>query len=314
METDTISGHRLHAASDAAVFRSRFEAATGRTIDAVLSDFVDPAGIVLIALGGSIPLGIATEASDIDLLVLLRSPDCLRMPRAGTPHVLFAGNYASSDELAIATAVVRSSNVEMDVQFLLTEKISQLLGLLKTSRVALSFQQRQLLARLRRAWPLSPEAWPSAVVDLPDESFDIHCAVQSMITSYRSLVDARVAAEDSFWLALAMGRHSVEKAFEAYFASRGYSYLGLKWLRFLERRWSDMTGVERGRLPAPVAVRGRELLFPVAAPEEVLGYLTRVEELVGDVRRVLDSNLRFRLALDVSPFVARPRIISGGRP
>lgn len=303
----------LHQARDAQGFLAAFEQATGRSVRAFLADFAAPGGTVAVALGGSIPLGIATEASDVDLLVLLESKEALLEPPPGAPRAAFAGTFATPEELAVGTAVIRQPGVEIDVQFLLAPRLAQLMAMSKTSRIALTFQQRQLVARLRKGWLLDPGSWPASARDLHDESFDLHCAVQSMTTSFRSLADARAAAQDHWRLALAMGRHSVEKAFEAYFASRGYSSLGLKWLRFLDRRWEDITGEGAGQMPPALATRGQDLLLPAGAPEAVPGYLAEVERFTREVRKVIEGSLRFKVALEVSPFMARPRV-SGGQP
>lgn len=301
----------IHRATHAAGFLAAYAEATGRTLLSVVADYVAPDSVLAIVLGGSIPLGIATIASDIDVLVLVGSAETLRTTAPGAKSALFSGRFASSDELAIGTAVVRHADTEVDFQFVLASRLDELLRMSKASGVALTIQQRQIVGRLRKGWLLDRETWPEEAKELLDDGFDIHCATQSLIMSYRWLVDGKVSESDNWRLSLTMARQSVEKAFEAYFASLGYSSLGFKWLRFLDRRFDEITGAGRGKLPVELAQRGVELLFPIAKAEAVPAYLASVETFVGDMRKVMEGNIRYKLAFDVAPHLARPRIVDG---
>jgi hypothetical protein len=263
-------------------------------------------------LGGSIPLGIATHVSDIDLLVLL-APDAVFTPAAGgNGAVFFAGTFGQSNDLATATAVIRDEGLEFDLHFIPTHRVVDLLTAAKSSGITFSMLQRQLLSRLRNGWLLAPEEWPIPNRVLRDESFDIHCAMHSLVTAYRSVVDAQVALQDDTLLARMMGRHAIEKAFDAYFASQGFSALGLKWLRFLRRHLESSGPEAAGVISTALASRGRELLLPSGDAGAAKAYVSDVEQFVGDVRSLLERRMKYRVAFQLSRHLAQPRVSPGG--
>ena len=278
----------------------------------LVEPFVARECVDAVVLGGSIPLGIATDVSDIDLLVLVKSEGVLTTPPQSNTSVFFAGTFGQSSELAAATAVVRVEGLEFDLQFIPTRRLIELLHAARASRVTFSLLQRQLISRLRTGWLLEPDEWPVPSDVLRDDSFDIHCALHSMITAYRSVVDAKVALQDHPLLALMMGRHSVEKAFEAYFASQGFSALGLKWLRFLRRHVDTLPENQVGAMPAALAARGENLLLPDRDFTLAAGYVTAVEQFVGEVRAVLETRVKYRVAFQLSRHMAEPRVRSAG--
>ena len=69
---------------------------------------------------------------------------------------------------------------------------------------------------------------------LGGNALEIHAATWYLVGAVQELEDARTAVADSPMLALHLGRSCAERCFLAYFASRGFAYLGSKWLRALE--------------------------------------------------------------------------------
>ena len=299
--------HRLHAASGPDDFQRRFEREVGRPVSAFVDEVASPPGVLATILGGTIPLGIATTASDIDLIVVVESREAARENQVGTNGIIFNGEWPG-DEFALTNIVLDVPPVELDVVILLAPGVRELTERLERGNVSLSRHQIVFLSRLKTGWLLQrQDEFATAHERLcQSNALELHCAVRQAVIATKALSGARAALEDNVPLALHLGRVCVESWFEAYLASRGYAFLGVKWLRFLARHQHSGEPGSRALLDEVIS-RGIPLMFPMLEHDAAHAnrYLQDVAEFANLAKRLIASEPAFRIALELAPHIRR---------
>ena len=294
--------HDLYRCRDAAEFATAFADATGRKVGDVVRELCivdDPCGIVL---GGSLPLGLGTATSDVDLLVLLDNPDgeTLTKPSART-GVVFAGRAAEGGGgVACGEVVAFIEGIEVNCQLLSAVSVEHASRRIARAQIALTPYEIGLMSRLKTGWTLERTATFDARCAplLGDEALELHSAVWYLVGAMQDLEDARAALADCTPLALHLGRSAAERGVLAYFASRGIAYIGAKWLRAFEpAQAAGRVGVLAGDFPG-----GREalrILFP--SFPDAASYVERVAAFVADLRRDIETLPACRIAIALCP-------------
>jgi hypothetical protein len=287
----------LHESRDPRDFLSRLERCSGRSLDDLLDPIVPAEGREAVLLAGSIPLGIATELSDVDLVVVARglARDLSNGRASADVTSLYSADYSSGgSDAVLANHVLKAGNAEIDVLVLLASGLDALIARVAGSRVALSAHHLELLGRLKYGWVLSNGEERPALTGLRrDNALELHCGTRAFVTAVKALRHSGRALPGEPLLAAHLSRHAVEKGFEAYLSSRGYVALGLKWLRFVRRR----TAVDPEL--AEVARLGLPLLFP--DPDDAAAHLERARGFLAQVRERIERDLAFRLAFRMCP-------------
>lgn len=297
----------LHESRDPQDFLRRFERCAGQSLDDILEPIVPAKGRETVLLAGSIPLGIATELSDVDLVVIAGglARDLSRGRASADVTSLYSADYSSGgSDAVLANHVLKAGGAEVDVLVLLSSGLGELIGRVSGSRVALSDHHLEMLGRLKYGWVLSNGRDHPALTDLRgDNALELHCGTRALVTAAKALRHSGRALPEEPLLAAHLSRHAVEKGFEAYLSSRGYVALGLKWLRFVRRRIDEDTEL------AEVARLGLPLLFP--DPDGAAAHLIAARGFLAQVRERIERDLAFRLAFRLCPQIEiQP---SGGR-
>lgn len=281
-------------ASNTKDFLELFAASAGISIETVVEQ-LGVAGLGSILLVGSIPLGTATSASDIDLLIVQKDDVPVVPVRQGAITV------SDCRDAFIELETIQVVNgIEINVQVVSEQRIALICESLSRRRVDLELKEIAVLSRLRSGWLLLGPSY-----DLPlairEGLLDIYCCTRDFAIALNMLEDATAALDDSHVLSLHLGRMAVEKCVTSYFASRHTGYLGTKWLRFLssfvpaEPERGDFSALKES-IPT--------LLFPeLRASTSASAYIEKVSNFVTQCRRLIERDETFRIALASAPLV-----------
>lgn len=292
------ASHALHECNDAAKFLIRFEAATGHPLEHVADEVVQGGAPKAIFLVGSIPLGMGTRSSDIDLIVLVDGREALATPERRTANSDQRAAFSNeSDPLLAGEFLTLHAGILVDLQVVMTPAIHRVYERLRLRGPELSEIEVRTLGRLRTGWLLweTDNYLARNEIPLSDPSFAIYCCTRNFVTALTHQRKAGQAIElEDLPLALQLGRASVEMAYLAYFASEGFAHLGAKWLAQI-----GFARGARARLAKhPLLAQGIELLFPALTwtAAEARAYLERVAEFLTAMRGLIEQRLLFRIA------------------
>lgn len=300
-------GHTLYKAKSNEEFLRMFKDETTYSVIDLIGKFIPSDSIVASVLGGSIPLGVGNKASDIDLLILVDSVDQLNIPDEEEKlKITFVGEYTDADTNIVVTNVVAMVNrVEVDFSFVLTNRLRTLLDWLPKAKIALTIQQVEILSRLKNGWVLGRREGAKRDVynDMVDDvSLEIHCAVQNWVFALQDMQDAQTSLNENLELALHLGRVCVENSFRSYFASKGVTHCGKKWLR-LVRYFADPCNPRASDDFVPLSLIGLALLFPEPSfdREHVSSYISDVRKFLANLRALIETDLKFKVAFKLAP-------------
>jgi hypothetical protein len=289
--------HDLHRCASPVEFVDRFVAASGSGMDSIGSGIIHDTQPRAVFLVGSIPLGMATSGSDIDLFVLIDDRDALvaRDQQSNSDQILEFSN--AEDPLLAGMSATLHNGILVDVHFVLSEGIRAIGSRLRLRGPELSEPEIRTLGRLGTGWLLwqTDDYLKRSGLNLNDPTFAVYCCTKSFVSA---LIQRRKAvhtlAQSDIPVTLQLGRSSVEAAYLAYFASEGLTYLGSKWLAQI--------GCARGapeRLQRhPVLKEGIELLFPSVSSSvaDVADYLKNVRAFHASVQTLIEQKVLFRIA------------------
>ena len=304
---DRKKSHSLHLCKTPAEFLASFERTAGQTVAAFVERFASADRIAASLLVGSIPLGIGSSASDVDIVALIDDASALRDETRieDDENIVFTGR--SDDQttaLVLAEVIAFLGGVEVHLEFILASRVGEWAKQATESRVSLAAQQVRILGRVKTGWVLSSRESSDGVCGalMRDNSLEVHCAVTSFVYALQDLEDARVALAGNVPLALHLGRSCVERCFAACFATKGFAHLGSKWLRFLKTADESLRGLADAGVP---------LLFPSLGDRaSAESYLNDVAELTALARDVIQRDTAFRVAFRMCPQIYDPRMVS----
>jgi hypothetical protein len=290
--------HTLYECCTAEAFCARFAAATGLPVQQVADDLIGTAVSRAIFCVGSIPLGMGTRGSDVDLIVLVDSKEAL----SGSTG--FAANdsqqasfFNESDALIAATYMRLHAGILVEVQVAIATAIRSVYTRLRRRSPELSENEIRILGRLRTGWLLwETEGYLERnSINSNDRTLPIYCCTRNFVTALTHQRKAAKALElHDVPLALHLGRACVEMAYLAWFASEGYVYLGVKWLAQL----GFARGAQERLVRHPLLKQNLHLLFPIfgSTEAEVARYLREAGEFLSAVRVLIEEQILFRIA------------------
>jgi Nucleotidyltransferase domain len=301
--------HTLHECRSVEQFRSSLEAATGSPLERIVDHVVQAAAPKAIFVVGSIPLGMGTSGSDIDLVVLADGRTALVSGEERVANSDQQIEFSSESDMLLArTSLTLMQGILVEVQVVLTPTIHQVYRRLRRRGPELSEVEMRTLSRLSRGWLLWETAGylQESGLYLRDPSLAVYCSTRSFVSALLQRGKAARALERSdIPLALHHGRLSVEDAYLAYFASEGLPHLGSKWLAQIGRAPDAAQRVARH----PLLAEGIRLLFPTlfSSVADTAPYLREASDFVVAMRSLIERNIRFRIAYAACPQIASAR-------
>lgn len=290
--------HTLHECHTVEGFRARFESTTGCRVAQIADDLVARGAPRAIFSVGSIPLGMGTRGSDVDLIVLVDSKEALV---SGTGRAINDSQRASfineNDPLLAGSFLQLHQGVLVEAQVAVTPAIHAVYSRLRRRNPELSETEVRILGRLKTGWLLwETEGYlERGVLHRTDRTLEIYCCTRNLVTALTHQRKAAKALElHDVALSLHLGRASAEMAYLAYFASEGLVYLGVKWLAQL----GFARGAQERLLRHPLLQDNLHLLFPALASTEAEAarYLREVAEFLTSMRTVIEMQIPFRIA------------------
>jgi hypothetical protein len=297
-----LEAHSLNECRDAQEFSKRFEATTGRSVLQVTDEIVGATTARAVFLVGSLPLGMGSRSSDIDLIVLVDDKAAIQEPDriSNTQRRLAFSN--ESDPLRGGEFLTVFNGVMVDVTVVIASAITRISASLRRRGPELSEKEILTLGRLSTGWLL----WQSdgylerSALKLKDPAFDVYCCTKSYVSAVHLLQKGLKAIEvRDIPLILHLGRASVEAAYLAYFASEGLSYLGVKWLAQVGHAVGAADRVRKHR----ILKQGVSLLFPLYTADlsDATNYLEAVSEFLAALRSLIEQRTLFRIAFTACP-------------
>ena len=294
------ASHTLHECRTAEEFRASFEAATGRQVQQVADDLIPSAMPKAIFVAGSIPLGMGTRGSDVDIIVLIDDRDTFiqgNVPIANNDQEAKFCNEV--DSLLAGTFLKLHAGILVDMQVAITPAIHSIYSRLRRRSPELSETEIRILGRLRTGWLLweSEGYLQQRTVNVNDPTLPIYCCTRNFVTALTHQRKAAKALElHDVHLALQLGRAAAEMAYLAYFASDGLVYLGAKWLAQLGFARGARERVTRH----PLLQHGVRFLFPEfdSTETDTARYLQEIKEFVIAIRGLIEQQVIFRIAFE----------------
>lgn len=295
--------HSLHECGNAEEFLAQFPIATGCSVEQVTDEVVAASIPKAVFLVGSLPLGMATQGSDIDLIALV--DDRSALPKE-VYSIINTGQrlaFSSDSDSLRAGSVLRVVNgIMVDVTVVVTPAVKRIFSRLRTRGPELNDNEILTLGRLHSGWLLwqSEDYLEKNGLTLTDSALDVYCCTRSFVSALHLIQKGANALEiTDIPLALQLGRASVEAAYLAYFASEGFSYLGPKWLALLGKARGAADRVSR----YPLLQQGIALLFPryTESRSEVGGFLEAASNFLFAIRQHIEQKTLFRIAFNACP-------------
>lgn len=293
--------HQLHLSQDADNFCRAFERHCGVAPSTLVENYIERNAISAIFLGGSIPLGIATGASDIDFIVLTTDEQSVRLnPTSIDARNIFSGISGDQTDSPQKTNVVADfANLEIDINFIRYSDLIKISNTAKASNTKLTTDQVMLLSRIKTGWLIdcAQEVRDELNALSADDSLEVRCSVNNLRNSFKAYGHAQVAASENPDLAIYLGRASVEWCFMALLASMGYAYPGEKWLKIFIRAVSS-SGTSTEQQLAHLYDSGLQVLLPARTntSAKVDSYLKDVGIWLTTVRTYIEQNPTYKLA------------------
>lgn len=298
--------HTLHKCQSAEEFRVGLESTTGRSLQQIMDDLIHTDAPRALFSVGSIPLGMGTCGSDVDLILLVDSKEALVNQEVS---IVNDGQRAvfvnETDPLLVGNFLQLHQGVLVEVQVAVTPAIRAVYDRLRRRSPELSETEIRTLGRLRAGWLLweTEDYLNRSSLNRNDRALQIYCCTKTFVTALTHQRKAAQALEfGDIALALHLGRASVEMAYLAYFASEGHVYLGVKWLAQL----GFARGAHDRLIRYPLLKENLRLLFPVfeATDTEAKHYLREVGEFLKSIRNLIEQQLAFRIAFKACAQIA----------
>jgi hypothetical protein len=298
--------HAMHECRSAQEFCVQFAASTGHSVQEITEQVVASAAPKAVFLVGSLPLGMGTAGSDVDFIVLVDDRTALiehsgRLAR-NTDQRLAFGN--ENDPLRSGEFLTVTNGVTVDVTVAITSGVKGVYERLRSKGPQLTESEIMTLSRLSTGWLLwqSGDYLQRHALRLGDPVLDVHCGTSYFVSALSFREKGLKAIElGDVPLALDLGRSSVERAYLAYFASEGFSYLGAKWLAQI----GHARGTPERLARHPLLGDGVRLLFPAypcTAPDAA-SYLRETSTFLTSMRSLIEQKTLFRVAFRACPLI-----------
>jgi hypothetical protein len=290
--------HSLHECRSAEEFAVRFEASTGHSVGQVVDEVVSSMAPKAVFAVGSLPLGMGTSGSDVDLIVLVDDKTALANGGSQVANKAQRLQFSSdSDSLLAGIFLTMHAGILVDLHVAVTPAIRGVYSRLRRRGPELSETEIRTLGRISTGWLL----WQSDgylernSIVLSDPTLAVYCCTRHFVSALHQKSKAARALDcQDIPLALQHGRSSVEMAYLAYLASEGFAFLGSKWLAQIGHARGAAERVSRH----PLLKYGVSLLFPsyTSSSEMTTKYLNAVSEFLTSMRTLIEQRTLFRIA------------------
>lgn len=287
--------HDLHLASTAEQFAETFAGYMQGTDSWHPSAYLPARAMCALVLVGSIPLGMGSPVSDIDLVAIVSNRKHLPASFLGDPEIVYAARTGSDSTNVVAVR----SGLEIDITYITLSWLKSTHRSIASPGSMPPPSDVSFLAQIRIGWPLEvADGFRSMLKKLSDDPLiDVRSSVRSFVGALKTLEDASAARADSPVLALHLGRLAVERGLRALQAAEGLAGLGDKWLRL---------GSRQERLRSPVAYFisiAEPLLFPPhdLRSRAVEAYLDNVTSFIATIRAHIETKPAFTVAYRLCP-------------
>jgi hypothetical protein len=255
----------------------------------LVSEFVKPSFDIGILITGSIPWGVATGVSDLDILALLPSGDALKKKRREIPGgvVKYLPSFAAN-MLEISLFV---SGIEIDVLCIVNPAVASEVEPERIRDAAWLHEHHpgeDVLMRLATGWVVDGQR----VVDRWKTHYQTdHLRSKWMAveftTATKDLEDMQAGIGLAAGHVAAIGAYAVMHLLHALMAYQGAYCTSVKWMLRIEQL-IDTADPEMRQ----VLIRGRELAFPtlLQGVAEERAYVERVLDYCGVVRGILSRD------------------------
>jgi hypothetical protein len=301
--------HSIHESKTPDQFCLAFEAQTNCSVRQIADAFIMPNAEYETFLVGSLPLGLGTGLSDIDLIVLIDSREALLEQALRTKNSRSFVSFSNdANPLSAGHLIYLVNGIEIEMNFILRPNVLGILKRLRAQGPELTEDEVLILGRLRTGWLVTKS--PKCPYDddslLSDRTFDVYCATRAYVFAEKFLEKARkCASEGDLLQSMHLARIAVEKSYDSFFASRGFPSLGVKWLQFLRQNSFMPSANSTGSLT--VFKDNVWLLFPDSrmSGSALTGYLDAVHGFVARTRDVIEEDRLHKIAFSVCPQIHR---------
>jgi hypothetical protein len=297
------ASHSLHECRNAEEFRTQFVSSTGEALEESVGRVVSSGAPHAAYLVGSLPLGMATSGSDIDIIVLLDDREAIVGQGASVANTERSLAFSNdTDPLRVGEFLSMVNGILVDITAAIALSISRVHTRLRGRGPELSESEIMILGRLRTGWLLweTPDYLAQRRLKLTDTALDVYCSTRSYVSALHLLQKSRKALDlGDISLTLQLGRSAVEDAYLAYFASEGFCYLGPKWLAQI----GHAQGAAKRLQDHPMLGEAVHLLFPTfpASVDSTRDYLRAVEQFLAALKKVIEQKTLFRIAFGTCP-------------
>jgi hypothetical protein len=292
------SPHALHLAKTPERLLAALEAA-GIDLVGLVFEFVKPNADPGIIVTGSIANGIATEASDLDVIVLLPALTAMkkRQSRIGDTPV----NYMPHEDGIRTEVTMIVGGIDININFIANpqacEEGVEIDG--DPRRAAANMEdhyQMRFLGRLGNSWAIRNEAlvkrWRAYY---ETDKFRINRIGTEFTAASKNLEDMRASVGKGPGCVGILGVSIVSKAMQALLAYNGFCFVSGKWLRKANEMIADPANPS-----SPLLAEGRRLLFPglFSTESEEEGYFREVQAFCRAVRDRMSEDEIISIMLD----------------
>lgn len=252
--------HALHLAKTPDRLLAALEA-VGIDLIGLVFEFVKPNADPGIIVTGSIANGIATEASDLDVIVLLPALTAMKKRQARIGDVPV--NYMPHEDGIRTEVTMIVRGIDININFIANAHACEE-GVESDGdrrRAAVNMEdhyQMRFLGRLGNSWTLRNEAlvarWKAYY---ETEKFRINRIGTEFTAATKNLEDMRASIGKGPGCVGILGVSIVSKAMQSLLAYGGFSFVSGKWLRKANEMIADPRNPS-----ATLLAEGRRLLFP----------------------------------------------------
>jgi hypothetical protein len=290
--------HALHLAKTPDRLLAALEA-VGIDLIGLVFEFVKPNADPGIIVTGSIANGIATEASDLDIIVLLPALTAMKKRQAQIGDV--AVNYMPHEDGIRTEITMIVRGIDININFIADARACES-GVEADGdprRAAANMEdhyQMRFLGRLGNSWVLRNESlvkrWR---VFYETDKFRINRIGTEFTAATKNLEDMRASIGKGPGCVGILGISIVSKAMQSLLAYGGFSFVSGKWLRKANEMIADP-----GNPSATLLAEGRRLLFPglFATESEEEAYFREVQMFCRAVRAHMSQDEIVSIMLD----------------
>jgi len=289
--------HDLCTARDAGNFLALWQQHAGIDLLSWLAEKFELTADTEVVLAGSIPLGLGTPVSDLDLF-LIPSSDHEPKPHEGLEGIVLMP--ATGESLTRLELIDLAEGVEVDIQVLDRSRLERIVRAIASGSVLLGTEEYTTIGRLCTGWALGRKSSLDNRDGFDRSMFFVYASTREFVVALKHYEDAVAAGTDNSFLSVKMARLAIERCFQAFFCANSLPGLGEKWLRMYApgaRRPDTLDSPVFDRMCAEAI----PLLMDAPKPvdEAMREYLSKVERFLSATRSLIERDRKYKIAFSV---------------